>query len=60
MLNGLSGDVIAGSPRRVLARALSRMKLGAIQWLILGAAVLVIAITLVTAIPLSGVKGGRT
>jgi hypothetical protein len=48
MLNGLSGDVIAGSPRRVLARALSRMKLGAIQWLILGAAVLVIAITLGT------------
>jgi diguanylate cyclase (GGDEF)-like protein len=55
MLNGCSGDLAAASPRRTLAsappalvRALSRMKLGAIQWLILGAAVAVIAIMLGT------------
>ena len=48
MLNSSTGDLIAGSPRRALSGALSRMKLGAIQWLILSATVLVIAIVLGT------------
>ncbi|XIA62340.1 EAL domain-containing protein [Bradyrhizobium sp. TZ2] len=48
MLNSSTEDLIAGSPRRASAGALSRMKLGAIQWLILSATVLVIAIVLGT------------
>ena len=48
MLNGSSGDLVTGSPRWALARALSRMKLSAIQRLILSAVVLVIAIMLGT------------
>ena len=48
MLNGSSGDLVAGSPRWALARALSRMKRSAILWLILSAVVLVIAIMLGT------------
>ena len=48
MRNGSSGDLVAAGPRRAMVHALSRMKLGAIQWLILGAAVAVIAITLGT------------
>ena len=48
MLNGSSGDLVTGSPRRAFARCASRMKLSAIQWLILSAVVLVIAIMLGT------------
>ena len=48
MRNGSSGNLVAAGPRQALAHALSRMKLGAIQWLILGAAVAVFAITLGT------------
>ena len=48
MLNNSSGDSIAGRRRWALAGALSRIKLSAIQWLILSAAMLVIAIMLGT------------
>ena len=48
MPNGSSGDLVAGSPRWAFARALSRMKLSAIQRLILSAIVLVVAIMLGT------------
>jgi diguanylate cyclase (GGDEF)-like protein len=43
-----SENVIAGSVRRSIADALARLRLGAIQWLILSAAGLVIAIMLGT------------
>ena len=48
MLNGSSGDMIGGKPRWSFAGMPSRMRLGAIQWLILSAVVLVIAIMLGT------------
>ena len=48
MQDSSSESVIAGSVRRSIADALSRIRLGAIQWLILCAAALVIAIMLGT------------
>jgi diguanylate cyclase (GGDEF)-like protein len=49
MLGRSSDSVISGSLRQTVVGALSRIRFGAIQWLVLCAAVLVIAITLGTA-----------
>ena len=48
MLNGLSENVIAGGLSRRVAGALTRARPGAIQWLIVSAAILVIAIMIGT------------
>ena len=49
MLGRSSDSVVSGSLRQTIVGALSRIRLGAVQWLVLCAAGLVIAITLGTA-----------